>query len=100
MTENGVEYLYMYSTCTSNNAMISALVPKSLITAEADAIRDTVIVYIILSCIIVGIIGVLILYGLQKNMKRITDGLVKASKGDLTVSLNKEKVNLQFLRSI
>lgn len=90
VTENGVEYLYMYSTCTSNNAMISALVPKSLITAEADAIQDTVIMYIILSCIIVAIIGMLILFGLQRNMKRITNGLVKAAKGDLTVSLNIE----------
>ncbi len=86
--ENGVEYLYMYSKCTTNGAMISAIVPKSIITAEADEIRTTVILYVVLACIVVGIIGMSILYGLQRNLKRITSGLVKASQGDLTVNLD------------
>lgn len=90
VTENGIEYLYMYSTCPTNGAMISAMVPKSIITAEADSIRTTVIMYVALACIIVGIIGVAILFGLQKNLKRIISGLVKASQGDLTVQLDLE----------
>ncbi|MEI3228952.1 MAG: methyl-accepting chemotaxis protein [Lachnospiraceae bacterium] len=85
--ENGKEYLYMYSKCATNGAMISAIVPKSIITAEADSIRNTVIGYVVLACIIVGIIGMAILLGLQRNLKRITSGLVKASQGDLTVDL-------------
>lgn len=90
VTENSVEYLYMYDTCSTNGAIISALVPKSVITAQADSIRTSVIIYIALACVIVGIIGIAILYGLQKNLKIITSGLVKASKGDLTVTLNIE----------
>lgn len=85
--ENGKEYLYMYSKCATNGAMISAIVPKLIITAEADSIRNTVIGYVVLACIIVGIIGMAILLGLQRNLKRITSGLVKASQGDLTVDL-------------
>lgn len=86
--ENGDEYLYMYSRCSTNGATISAIVPKSIITAEADDIRTTVIIYVVLACIVVGIIGMAILYGLQRNLKRITSGLVKASRGDLTVNLD------------
>lgn len=88
INEDGTEYLFMYSKCSVNGAMISAIVPKSVITAEADSIRATVILYVIIACIIVGAIGMFILLGLQKNLKRITNGLVKASKGDLTVNLN------------
>ena len=90
ITENGTEYLYMYSKCTNNGAMISALVPKAVITAQADAIRTFVIISIIIACIIVGAIGLGILNSLQKNMNHITSGLQKASKGDLTVKLNIE----------
>lgn len=88
ITEDGTEYLYMYSKCTVNGAMISAIVPKSIITAQADSIRTTVILYVVIACIIVGIIGIAILFGLQRNLKRITSGLVKASQGDLTVNLD------------
>ncbi|MBO5303391.1 MAG: methyl-accepting chemotaxis protein [Lachnospiraceae bacterium] len=88
--ENGAEYLYMYSKCSNNGAMISALVPKSVITAQADAIRTFVIISVIIACIIVGAIGLGILYGLQNNMNRITSGLQKASSGDLTVKLDIE----------
>lgn len=88
ITENGVEYLYMYSKCQTNNAIISAIVPKSIITAEADNIRTTVVLYVIAACVVVGFIGILIILNLQRNMNRITGGLVKASHGDLTVSLN------------
>lgn len=88
VTENGTEYLYMYSKCSSNGSMISAMVPKSVITAQADVIKQTVFLYIIIACLIVGIIGMLILIGLQKNLHHIIGGLNKASKGDLTVKLN------------
>ena len=75
----------MFRRCNTNNAVISALVPKSVITAQALSIRHTVIISIIVSCIVVGIVGLLILIGLQRNLKQITEGLMKASQGDLTV---------------
>lgn len=87
VNENGTEYLYMYSKCATNGSMISALVPKSVITAQADDIRTNVIICILVASVLVGIIGVFILLGLQKNVKHITDGLVKAAGGDLTVDL-------------
>ncbi|MCX4319217.1 MAG: methyl-accepting chemotaxis protein [Lachnospiraceae bacterium] len=85
VTVNGREYLYMYRRCNTNDAVISALVPKSVITAQALTIRHTVIISIIISCLVVGVIGLLILLGLQRNLKLITEGLMKASQGDLTV---------------
>lgn len=75
----------MYRRCNTNDAVISALVPKSVITAQALTIRHTVIISIIISCLVVGVIGLLILLGLQRNLKLITEGLMKASQGDLTV---------------
>jgi len=90
VTENGKEYLYMYCRSQINNAVISALVPKSVITAQALSIRRTVIVSIIIASVIVGIVGLLILIGLQRNLRRITDGLIKASQGDLTVNFGIE----------
>jgi len=82
------QYLYMYSKCAVNNAMVSALVPYSTIAADAVHIRNTVIIYVIIACLIVCAIGLFILFGLQKSMALITGALSKASKGDLTVKLN------------
>lgn len=90
VTVNGRQYLYMYRRCDTNNAVISALVPKSVITAQALSIRHTVIISIVVSCFVVGIVGLLILLGLQRNLKQITEGLMKASQGDLTVDFAME----------
>lgn len=90
VTEDGEEYLYMYSKCKYNGSMISALVPKSVITSQADAIRTFVIISVIIACLIVSAIGLAILYGLQNNMQRITSGLQKTAKGDLTAKFDIE----------
>lgn len=90
VTVNGKSYLYMYRRCDTNNAVISALVPKSVITAQALRIRQTVIASIVVSCFVVGIVGLLILMGLRRNLTQITDGLMKASQGDLTIDFGME----------
>ena len=81
------EYLFMYSKSDITNASICALVPKTSLMTEAIALGKTVIIWVIFSCFVVGTLGLAILYGISKNMERITKRLARVSEGDLTVDM-------------
>lgn len=83
----GREYLYMYSRCSINGASINALVPKTELMGEAIALRNGVILMVLLSCAVVIVIGFVILYGISNKMSSITRRLAKVSAGDLTVDM-------------
>ena len=84
---NGEDYLFIYSKSTLTNAVICALIPDNVITGQAGEIRSLTIGLIILSCIIVLIVGVLIVSGIQANMKHISEKLGEVAKGDMTVNV-------------
>lgn len=82
---NGKEYLFLYNKSQVTGATICALVPLSVIVAQAEEIKSLTMVLILLACIVVLIVGVLIVMGIQKNMKGISKKFGEVAKGDLTV---------------
>lgn len=87
VTENGIDYLFMYARCEVNGAAVCALVPKSEIMAEAQSMRNMVYLLILLAVAVVLLIGVLILFGISRNMSHIIKKLSRVSQGDLTVQM-------------
>ncbi|MGN1158641.1 MAG: methyl-accepting chemotaxis protein [Lachnospiraceae bacterium] len=85
--ENGEEYLFMYGRCESNRAAICALIPKSVLMREATAIKNGIVLGVILSCIIVFTVGFGIFMGINSKMQNIMKRLAKVSEGDLTVDV-------------
>ncbi|MGN0377798.1 MAG: methyl-accepting chemotaxis protein [Suilimivivens sp.] len=78
-------YLFIYSRSEDTNITICALVPMRVVTSQAEEIKSLTIVLIILACIIALIVGILVVAGIQANMKRISQKLGEVAKGDLTV---------------
>jgi len=91
----GDEYLFMYSVSSTNGAVICALVPMNLITGQAEAIKNITVILVILAVVIVLAVGMLIVSGIQSNMRRISRKLGEVAKGNLTVAI-KAKGNDEF----
>ncbi len=81
----GEAYLFIYSSSIQTGATVCALVPMEIITGQAGEIQSLTLVLVILASIIVVLVGLLIVSGIQKNMKRISRGFGVVAQGDLTV---------------
>ena len=84
----GEDYLFMYSKCETNGGIICSLVPKASLMVEAEELKGTCVLLILLSCVIVGIIGMVILFNISKNMNRLTRRLSRVAEGDLTTDMS------------
>ena len=79
--------LYIYAKSEVNNVMFCSLIPVDVVTGQAEKIKTITITLVILAAIIAFIIGTLITFGIQKNMRRISKKLDEVAKGDLTVQV-------------
>ena len=81
----GGDYLFIYSTSDMTNASVCALVPMQVVTGQAEDIKGITVGLVILATVIVLAVGILIVAGIQNNMKRISKKFGEVAKGDLTV---------------
>nr|WP_318683708.1 methyl-accepting chemotaxis protein [uncultured Acetatifactor sp.] len=81
----GGDYLFIYSRSDEINASVCALVPMEIVTGQAEEIKQITVGLVILACVIVLAVGILIVVGIQNNMKRISKKFGEVAKGDLTV---------------
>lgn len=88
VTVDGEEYLFMYSKCATNDAVVCGMVPKSSLMAEAEELKTICTMLIILSCIVVLVIGMVIVADISKNMNRLTKRLSRVAEGDLTTDMS------------
>ena len=87
VTYNGEDYFFIYSKSKMTGATVCALVPDEIVTGQAQDIKGLTVALVILAAVIVIIVGLLIVTGIQNNMKRISRKLEEVSKGDLTVEV-------------
>ena len=85
---NGGEYLFIYSKSDRTGAAVCALVPMSVVTGQAESIRQITVAVVVVACIAAVLIGVIISTGIQKNMKRISHRLEEVAEGNLTTRVN------------
>ncbi|WP_455714816.1 methyl-accepting chemotaxis protein [Anaerosporobacter sp.] len=85
---NGEEYMYMYSKVGETGTTICALMPKSNITAQAEGIKDITIVIVVIACIVALSLGLLITFGISKEIARIIKNLKLVASGDLTIKFH------------
>lgn len=84
----GESQLFIYSRIGSTGAILCAMIPKNVITAQADTIRNTTILIVLVACLTAVVIGVLISNNIDSVIKNIIEKLKQAAKGDLTVELD------------
>ncbi len=87
----GKDYLFMYSKIGESGAMLCALMPKEIITQQANGIKMVTIVIAIVASLIAITIGLIISSGIDKTIKGIIHGLKEAAKGNLTVEFKSKR---------
>lgn len=88
---NAEEYLYLYSKVGDTGLIITAMVPKDTIMAQANDIRKNTVILVILCCVTAVLIGMLMSMSIGKATNYITKQLNRISEGDLSVEINMKR---------
>jgi len=84
---NGKEYLFIYQKSEMTGMVLCAMIPQTTITGQAESIKGTTVMLVVVAAIIAGLIGTLIAGSIQGNMNRIAKKLDEVAKGNLTVEV-------------
>ncbi|NLK28674.1 MAG: hypothetical protein GX306_10090, partial [Clostridiales bacterium] len=87
----GDTYLFMYSKIGETGATLCALMPKAVITSQADAIKNVTIIIVLIACLTAVLIAAWLSTGIDKAIKGIISKLKLAAKGDLTVQFDTKR---------
>ncbi len=87
----GKTFLFLYSKIGETGAAVCALIPKDIITSQADSIRKVTIIIVIIAIILAAFIAILISQGIDQTIKAIIGRLKEASRGDLTVQFHSRR---------
>lgn len=88
---NSKKCLYLCNKIGDTGIVITALIPKTTIQAQAYSIRIYTIILIILCCVASVIVGTLMSKSIGNASKKIIEQLKKISDGDLTVNINMKR---------
>lgn len=91
VTYEGTNYLFLTVPLKEQNALICALIPRNMITKQADEVLKITIAVVIVACIIAIILGGKIANGIGSTIKKANKSLYEASEGNLytTLTLNR-----------
>lgn len=85
---NGEKYLLLYNKLESQGFMMVSLVPESYIIADADETARITAAAVAVTALIVIVIGFILSTSMGTTIRKIMNGLEKASTGDLTVDIH------------
>lgn len=85
---NGEKYLLLYNKLESQGFMMVSLVPESYIIADADETARLTADAVAATALIVIVIGFILSTSMGTTIRKIMNGLEKASTGDLTVDIH------------
>lgn len=88
---NGEKYLFLYAKTTKSGVTVCGLVPYAFIMSQANAIKTSTVVFVIVAVICGLIIAVGMSTGMGGAIHKIIVVLKKASEGDLTVRVECER---------
>ncbi len=88
---NGLKYLFIYNKLEGFDATICALIPESTILAQVNEIRKLNYFFIIISCLIATITGLLIVNGITKTINCLKKSTLQAARGDLTTKFTSKR---------
>ncbi len=96
----GKDYLFLYSKVGTTGATVCALVPKSTILEQVQQIKLLSLIFVVLACVISGLIGTVLATGIGKEITKLVKSIALAAKGDLTTKFEtKRKDEFRLLSS-
>ncbi|CRZ33404.1 methyl-accepting chemotaxis protein [Herbinix hemicellulosilytica] len=88
VTYKGKPYLFIYSKVGDTGAMVCSLTPLSVINRQANNIRRTTFVIVVIACFIALLTAALLSTDIKNTISKINSALRKAAQGDLTVQFS------------
>ena len=90
-TEQGVEYLYIYSKISDTGAMLCGRIPVSTIQGAADGIKTTTLIMMLIAGAVSLGLGLFVSMGYSGVIKKIAGALDEAAKGNLNVRIHSKR---------
>ena len=87
VTYQGENYIYIYNKSAVCNLTLCSLIPESVVTGQAEKIKTITVTLVVLAVIVAMLIGTFITFGIQRNMKAISQKLNQVSEGNLAVNV-------------
>jgi methyl-accepting chemotaxis protein len=87
----GEQYLFFFSKIGDTGAMLCSLMPLSVINSQADNIKQTTVIIVIIACIIAILMALMLSTSVNNTLGNINSALRRAAKGDLTIQLDSER---------
>lgn len=84
-------YLFVYSRVGDAGALVCALIPRDVIVADAQAIRNVTLLTVVMGGVIALLIGTIIARGIEKVIGKMQHALSLAANGDLTVVIELQR---------
>lgn len=80
----GKEYLFIYQKEEKAGGILCAMIPKSVITKQADEVKLITQVFVVIAVIIAILLGMFLSTSITNTLKRMIKVLSKTASGDLT----------------
>lgn len=81
---NDHKYLFLYSYVNQSDSYLCALIPQSIITKQADAVKNLTVIIVLFASFTAIMFGTVISYGISNTIKKINGVLDKSTSGNLT----------------
>lgn len=91
MNISGDKYWMCYYYLGDLGNVIIGFIPQETLMAQANGIRNTTILIVIMAAAIVTVIGFFMAQGMSSTIKHIVDGVAVAAKGNLTVTVKTKR---------
>lgn len=91
VTYNHKKYLYLTAPVGDTGMRVCTLIPQSNIIGEMAGVRNTTIIFVIVSSVIAILIGGALSTSIRKTLGGISKSMKVAAEGDLTVSLTTKR---------
>jgi methyl-accepting chemotaxis protein len=94
----GKTYHYQYISLPEQESAVYALIPKEIITKEAEGMRLITVAIVVAASFIATIIGTVLASGFSSSINKVNKGLKRLEEGDLTAAVSfKRKDEFQLL---
>lgn len=87
VTIDGKKYLYVYAKSEVSGVVLCSIIPETVVTGQAEKIKSITVTLVIIAIIIALLIGFFITYGIQNNMKKISEKMDEVANGNLSVEV-------------
>lgn len=83
----GEDYLYLYNKSEVCNLTLCSLIPLSVVTGQAERIKTVTYTLVVIAVIVAVLVGIILIFGIQRNMSSISQKLNQVSEGNLAVKV-------------